>query len=393
MNKNQRIFAAKANSQAAKQEIFAAQGQRLPQFNVSGGYTQLSDTPSAETHLDGNSVQFPISSAGSANAQAIISLPVFTSGRISHSIEAAEAAALASQHDETTTILNIKLQVAHAFIAIFRAEKALQVAQSHVISLKSHAKDVHNLYQQGMVARNDLLAADVELSNAKQLVLQQENSLQIAKANYNQLLNRDLMADVELIEQFPEVPQGDYVTLSQQALLKRTELSGLTAQVHALEEQAASVKAGLWPQVNVSGGYQYTQNKYQTYEGMWMANASVQWQIYDGSTAHRSDALNSQALAVNSQRNDLISAIQLQVRQAWLAIQETQKRVVVAQTATGQADENLKVSTERYQQGLAGHTEVLDAESLRIRAYDNFNNARYDAAMANLNLRRALGIL
>lgn len=393
VNKNQRIFAAKANSQAAKQEIFAAQGQRLPQFNVSGGYTQLSDTPLAETQLEGNSVQFPISSAGSANAQAIISLPVFTSGRISHSIEAAEAAALASQYDETTTILNIKLQVAHAFIAIFRAEKALQVAQSHVISLKSHAKDVHNLYQQGMVARNDLLAADVELSNAKQLVLQQENSLQIAKANYNQLLNRDLMADVELIERFPEVPQGDYVTLSQQALLKRTELSGLTEQVHALEEQAASVKAGLWPQVNVSGGYQYTQNKYQTYEGMWMANASVQWQIYDGSTAHRSDALSSQALAVNSQRNDLISAIQLQVRQAWLAIQETQKRVVVAQTATGQADENLKVSSERYQQGLAGYTEVLDAESLRIRAYDNFNNARYDAAMANLNLRRALGIL
>jgi outer membrane protein TolC len=80
---------------------------------------------------------FPISSAGSANAQAIISLPVFTSGRISHSIEAAEAAALASQYDETTTILNIKLQVAHAFIAIFRAEKALQDAQSHVLSLKS----------------------------------------------------------------------------------------------------------------------------------------------------------------------------------------------------------------------------------------------------------------
>jgi outer membrane protein TolC len=49
-----------------------------------------------------------------------------------------------------------------------------------------------------MVARNDLLAADVELSNAKQLVLQQKNSLQIAKANYNQLLNRDLMADVVL---------------------------------------------------------------------------------------------------------------------------------------------------------------------------------------------------
>ncbi|MDF1583821.1 MAG: TolC family protein [Methyloprofundus sp.] len=393
VNKNQRISAAQANSQAAEQQIFAAQGQRMPQLNVSGGYTQLSETPSAQTNVEGRPAQFPVSTAGSANAQAIISLPVFTSGRISHSIEAAEAAALASQHDETTTILNIKLQVANAFIAIFRAEKALQVAQSHVVSLKAHAKDVRNLYDQGMVARNDWLAADVELSNAEQQVLQQENSVQMAKANFNQLLNRDLTANVELIEQFPEIPQGDYAALSQQALLKRAELSGLAEQVHALEQQAASVKAGLWPQVNVSGGYQYTQNQYQTYEGIWMANATVQWQIYDGSTAHRSDALIRQALAVNSQRNDLISAIQLQVRQAWLAIQETQKRVIVTQQATGQADENLKVSTERYQQGLAGHTEVLDAESLRIRTYDNFNNARYDAVMANLNLRRALGIL
>jgi len=393
VNKNQRIFAAQANSQAAEQQIFAAQGQRLPQLNVSGGYTQLSETPSAKTLVDGNPVQFPMSNAGSGNAQAMISLPVFTSGRISHSIEAAEAAALASQHNETATILNIKLQVAHAFIAIFRTEKALEVAQSHVISLKAHAQDVHNLYEQGMVARNDSLAAEVESSNAEQQVLQQENRVQIAKANFNQLLNRDLTADVDLIEQFPEVPPGDYASLSQQALLKRTELSGLAEQAHALEEQAASIKAGLWPQVNVSGGYQYTQNEYQTYEGMWMANATVQWQIYDGSTAHRSNALNSQALAVNSQRNDLISAIQLQVRQAWLAIQETQKRVLVTQKATGQADENLKVSTERYQQGLAGHTEVLDAESLRIRTYDNFNNARYDAVMANLNLRRALGVL
>ena len=393
VNKNQRIFAAKANSQAAEQQIFAAQGQRLPQLNVSGGYTQLSETPAAKTLVDGNPVQFPMSNAGSGNAQAIISLPVFTSGRIGHSIEAAEATALASQHNETATILNIKLQVAHAFIAIFRTEKALEVAQSHVISLKAHAKDVHNLYRQGMVARNDLLAAEVELSNAEQQVLQQENNVQMAEANFNQLLNRDLTADVNLIEKFPEILQGDYAALSEQALLKRTELSGLAEQAHALEEQAASIKAGLWPQVNVSGGYQYTQNEYQTYEGMWMANATVQWQIYDGSTAHRSNALNSQALAVNSQRNDLISAIQLQVRQAWLAIQETQKRVLVTQKATGQADENLKVSTERYQQGLAGHTEVLDAESLRIRTYDNFNNARYDAVMANLNLRRALGVL
>jgi outer membrane protein TolC len=202
-----------------------------------------------------------------------------------------------------------------------------------------------------------------------------------------------LATKVSLTEQFPELITGNLAELNQQAFSQRPEIITLAEQIQALEAQAASEKANLWPQVNVNGGYQYQQNRYQAYEGMWMANATIDWKIYDGSTAHRSDALTQQAVALSSQRSDLTSAISLQVRQAWLETQETQKRVEVAKLAIGQADENLKVSTERYQQGLAVHSEVLDAEDLRIKSYDNFNNARYDAITANLNHRRALGIL
>jgi len=390
---NQLIFAAKANSEAAEQRIFAAEGQRLPQVNISGGYTQLSETPSVNTTVGGQPASFAMGEAGSGDTQAMLSMPVFTGGRIGHSIEAAEASALASQHNEVVTALNIKLQVANAFIAIFRAEKALEVALSHVKSLKSHAHDVRNLYEQGMVARNDLLASQVKFSNAEQIVLQTENRLFVAKAHFNQLLNRDLQAEVNLLEQFPPLPAGDFSHLSGQALTTRTELKALSEQVHALEQQAAGVDASLWPQVSVSGGYQYTQNRYQKYEGMWMANANVQWQLFDGTRGHRSDALNSQARSINLQRNDLITSINLQVRRAYLDVRETNKRVEVTQQAISQADENLKVSTDRYQEGLASNTEVLDAEDLRVGTYDNYNNARYDAVMANLNLRRALGIL
>jgi len=393
LNQNQHIVAAKADSQAAEQQLFAAQGQRMPQFNVRSGYTQLSETPSAQTSVGGQQAVFATTQSGSANAQAIVSVPVFTSGRISRSIEAAEANRMASEHNESTTALNVKLQVANAFIVIFRTEKALQVAQSHVETLKAHAKDVNNFYQEGMVARNDLLAAQVELSNAEQRVLQQENQLNIAKANFNQLLNRDLATEVSLVEEFPEAMTGTLAELNEQAFSQRPEIITLSEQIHALEAQASSEKANLWPQVNVNGGYQYQQNRYQAFEGMWVANATVDWKIYDGSTAHRSNAFSHQASALTSQRNDLMGAITLQVRQAWLDTQETRKRVNVAEQAIAQADENLKVSTERYQQGLAAHTEVLDAEDLRIRTYDNFNNARYDAVMATLNLRRALGVL
>jgi outer membrane protein TolC len=85
--------------------------------------------------------------------------------------------------------------------------------------------------------------------------------------------------------------------------------------------------------------------------------------------------------------------IGLEVRQAWLTIQETQKRIAVTQQAIAQSDENLRVTTDRYQQGLSTNTDVLKAEDLRTAAHENLNKATYDAALAALHLRRAVGVL
>ena len=147
------------------------------------------------------------------------------------------------------------------------------------------------------------------------------------------------------------------------------------------------------PQVAVNGGYQYQENRYQAFEGLWLVNVGMQWKVFDGSTSHSSDAISRQAISLKEQRDDLTSKISLQVRQAWLDSQEAQQRISVTQQAIAQADENMKVTTDRYQQGLATNTEVLQAEDLRTKTYDNFNNASYDAALSDLHLRRAVGNL
>lgn len=393
INNNHQIKSAKADTSASEQQLQSAQGQRLPDLNVSSGYTQYSETPAAKTQIAGQTAQFSTNQAGSVKAQAIASVPIFTSGRISHNIDAAEASLQAVQSNETTSVLNIKMQVAEAYITVLRMESALQVAKSHVDTLGLHMKDVNNLFDQGMVARNDALAANVELVNAQQLVVQAENQLDIAKARYNQLLNRNLADTVKLTHQFPEVPQGTLNELSDNAIKQRPELVALAQQIESLGQQAQSVKAGLLPQVAVNGGYQYQENRYQAFQGMWMANVGMEWKIFDGSSGHRSDAITRQAVSLKEQRDDLSSMIGLQVRQAWLDIQETQKRIAVTQQAIAQADENLKVTADRYQQGLSTNTDVLKAEDLRTTTHVNLNNATYDSALAALHLRRAVGVL
>ena len=97
----------------------------------------------------------------------------------------------------------------------------------------------------------------------------------------------------------------------------------------------------------------------------------------------RSDAL----------REDARSQIALQVRAAWLAVGESASRVEVAQATVEQADENLRVARDRYQSGVGTNTEVLDAETLRVKSRSNWFNAIYDNVFAGLRLKRAAGEL
>lgn len=390
---NHRIKAAQADTRVYDQQLYAAEGQRMPSLNVTAGYTQLSVTPAVKANFAGQSSQFVMMQDGYWKTQALVSVPLYTSGQIKHAVNAAESALEAAREHENSTILDLKMQVAESYMAVLRAEGSLQVAKKHVENMTAHSQDAHNRFNQGVVARNDVLAASVEQANAQQHVLQVTNQIDIARARYNQLLNRALTNPVKLAQQFPALPAGSLKELTAKALSQRPELVVLSEQINSLEQQAKGVSAGLLPQVALTGGYQYEQNRYQVHEGMWMVNIGMQWKLFDGSTRHKSDAIISQALALKEQRDELASAITLQVRQAWLDRQESQKRIEVVNQAIDAANENLQVTTDRYQQGLGTNTELLKAEDLRTVSYDNLNNAKYDVALAVLHLRYALGIL
>ncbi len=392
---NHLLKSAKAVTNASEHQLYSAQGQRLPELNIGGGYSQNDKLSIIRTQINGQgpNLDLNVTQRGRANAQAMLSVPVFTSGRISRNIDAAEASLQAMQNNELATVLDIKMRVAEAYIAVLRAESSVQVAQSHVDSLTAHNQDVNNLFTQKIVARNDLLSSNVELANAKQRVVQALNQLDAFRSLYNQLLDRPLATKVDLISIFPAIPEGALTELSEQAGINRPELTMLSRQIESLEQQAKSVKAEVLPQISVDGGFRYQENRYQVNQGLWLASVNMEWRLFDGTTRHKSNAVIRQAIALKDDFNDLRSQIDMQVRRAWMDIEETRNRIKVAEVAIEQAEENMKVTTRRYQQGFSTQTDVLRAEDLRTVTHDNYNNARYDRDLAILRLRRAIGIL
>jgi outer membrane protein TolC len=148
------------------------------------------------------------------------------------------------------------------------------------------------------------------------------------------------------------------------------------------------------PQVSLTGSYSYLENGFLDDEDVLYAGVGVQWALFDGGQSRkRAAALERSRRAVQDQRLDLESLIGLQVRQAWLEVEETRQRVLVTANAAEQAEENLRIARERYGAGLGTQTQLLEAESLRIRALTNRDDALLGAGLARLRLARAVGAL
>ena len=396
------LLAGRHTTAASQETLQAAQARRWPSATVHAGYTQLSETPTAvgsltlPPPLPPTALNFalPLQQPGYYAYKAELSLPLYTGGRIEQGIEAAASMVGAARSDELRAALDLRLAVAQAYVNCLRATRLVGVAQSGVDSLTSFSQDVDNLFEQGLVARNDTLAARVALAEARLRRIQAGNGLELARAAYNRLLGREFSQALDLQEISLEAQATDIDALTAQAEATRPELATVSDQGSALRAQAASVRGGLAPQVALVGSYGHQQNRYQAHEGIATIAVGLSWALFDGGQLrHEAAALVARADAVAAQRDEARSLIALQVRQAWLATQEAALRRVVANAALDNADENLRLVRDRYSHGLAISTEVLQAETLRSASQTQGHAATYDALLAQLQLRRATGTL
>lgn len=375
-------------------QLQAAKAARFPSVSLGAGYTVLDDIPGAEVNFSGLSTQFPLAERESLSYSATSQLPIYTSGKISQSIKAASASLEASQRFELGKSLDLKLSVAEAYVAVLRSVKSLQLVNSHVESLASHLDDAKNLHQQGMVSKNDWLAAQVALADARQGSIQMANRVDLNKSVYNRLLGRELQQEVTLEEIETFEFNESLELLTNRAINKRYELLVLREQINALTHQAAAIRAESGPHLALTGGYTFQENQYQIHEGQWGVNLGMQWKIFDaGLIRDKASSTEHRAAALERQYDDLLTNIQLQVRQYWLDTKETVKRIKVSQISIAQAEENLAVNRDRYENGLSTNTDVLSAVTLQTRSQNNHANAVYDAVLASLRLKRAVSDL
>ena len=394
------LAAAESDVQGAQAAERAARGARWPSLDANATYARLNASPTLEvTTPTGFTLRSgPIFKNDEIVAGSVqLKLPLYAGGQISAGIDAAHHTAVGASAGEESARSLLKLDVAEAYVGVLRARRALQAASASVESLAAHASDVQHMVERDLVARSDLLAARVALANAGQDKVRAANSVEVAQAAYNRHLGEALERSPELDEQIPAdvvLKATPVDALIERALISRKEIPAQAARADALASQAKAESGKVLPQLALIGGYTHFDNQILDRQDFSEIGIGFTWNLFDGGQArNRAAALRNASHAAENRLDDLRSQIELQVRQAWLDVQEAQARSKATGEAVAQAEENLRSSRELYGAGLATNTQVLDAVTLQINAVNNRNNATLDESLSLLRLEYAVGAL
>ena len=238
---SKQLKGSEARIEEATAALKEAVERKLPDVKVQGAYMWLSspnidmqtkNTNTGSGNGNGNQGTLPnISQAlyGFANA----SLPIFAGGRIRYGIESSKFLAEATKLDADNQKEEVIQNTIEAYINLYKARASVDLVQESLTEARQRVQDFTNLEKNGLLARNDLLHAELQASNIELALLDAQNDWQLANVSMDLLLGlsekTQLDLDSELVaHESSPMTLDEYV---QTAYTKRKDLASLQLSV------------------------------------------------------------------------------------------------------------------------------------------------------------------
>lgn len=313
--------------------------------------------------------------------------------------KAANANGLATEED-------IVLATDQAFYNALQAQALLKVAQQTVSTRQSVESQVNELARSKLKSEVDLAFAQVNLSEAKLLLLDAQNNVDSTIAALTAVLGFDKQVQYELVEentQAPTPPPPDVDVVTKTALQQRPDLQAFAYNQQAAEKFRRAQRDQLLPTVSalgIAGGIPvrpdcidgcFPNYFISSWYGAIGVNMSIP--IFNGFfySAEASEA-KYRAKAAAEDTRDLRDRVVRDVRTAWLAANTAFQRVGVAEELSKEADLSLRLAQGRYQLGLSSIVELSQAQLQQASAAIGYVNAQYQYKLALSTLNFEMGV-
>ncbi len=324
--------------------------------------------------------------------------PLFAGGGILANYQAGRAGSEIARYDESATTLDLVQDVKISYFNILKAERLLDVAVQSVELLKAHRDTAQSFFDVGLIPRNDLLRAEVELANGRQSMVKADNGVEMAKSKFNTILRRNINTPTrveDILAYKPmTMPLDDCLKT---ALENRPEIRSYSKRVDQAQSLVKVAQSEFFPSVNLLGHYErygdtgsLNGTVYKDRES-WYVGVAANWNFWEwGRTKYRVDYRRSVENQVNDSLQNIRDQVALDLKNAWLSAHEAEKQIQVTKAAIEQAEENFRISKERYKEQVGTSTDVLDAQTLLTRAKSDYFTALGDYNISLARLERAM---
>ena len=387
--------------QAAEHRRKAAGADFLPKMGTSYTYARLNEPPRMKLPAGDFSPQSINAVIGTQNMyrwDLHVVQPLFTGGEIYNKYKleklGVDVARLKNETARNDLVYNVKA----AYFTILKAQKLREVARQAVEQIESHEKTAGDFFQQEMIAKNDLLEAQVRRAQAEQDLVRADQGVELARAAFNTVLHQDVNAAVEVAEtgeaQNLGLALADYQSL---ALQQRPVIGEIDTTIKQAQTGIKLAQGTYFPKAFLVSAYNRHGNQadmrgslYQDPES-WHVGVNLDWTFWEwGKKGNVVGEQKVKLLEAQEVKKEVVDNVMLQVKAAWLSCQENWKNIGVSRTAIARAEENFRIYQNRFSQQMSTTTDVLDAQTLLTYARSNYNNSLYDYLIARAMLENAV---
>lgn len=401
LKNSKQLKLSQSNVDLAGLNIRQIKENQLPSLSISGSYLRV-NTPNINLKIKQGGNDSTGGSTTPAVHQAMYgmasaSLPIFSGFRFKYGLESAhyleQAAKLDAEYDRDAVIQNTIAACSN----LYKAKKSVDLVSENLLRERQRVEDFTNRERNGILARNDLMKAKLQESNVELALLDAENDFKVTAINVNLLLglpeNTAILADSSSFLNLKE--EGKAGDWEQTALTHRKDFAANGIRQKAADTDIKVAKADFYPNVALTAGYVAL-----NIPGVAMIPNAVNAGIgirYDVGSLWKSSSKIAEARTkvyqLKTNEEILLDRIHLDINTAYYNYVLSKRKIDVYAKAVEQANENYRITKNKYENSLVTTTELLDADVAQVQSRINYESAKADAIVAYKKLEQAAGVI
>ena len=404
LRNNIQVIAAENEYKAKQSEEIGAWGNFLPRVDAGLGYTSRRTGPTFRTFQDPETGTFyPGLSTSVTNWSYSFGLNasqnIFDGGYSWYNLALKKAAKSSSYDGLLIERQNLVYSVKQKYFNVLQAKMLLEIQKDAVKRGEEQLKLVQARFDLGAASWSEVLKAKVQYGNEELLLVQAENNLNLANADLNFILAQDVNTPLEVAEHLSK-PELEYTYDSglKQALLSHPSISKAENDKQVAQSQLGLARSGLMPSLGISFNYDWANKDFDQIENInkrdysWRISTALNFNIFDRLVTKTNISRAKQGLKTAAEMYEQSkNEVTLELKQAFLSIQEAEERIKLTEKNAKSTEEDLKLTKERYNLGAATILELLDSQVSHKKAQSDQVQALYDYNLAVARSEKAIG--